>query len=144
MKKALPIVMLAAIAAAGCQSADPNVVAKEMCACMDPIKAKMSAKTEAIYIKASTNTATAQQVMQDELMAITDETERKKIANEMVESGTLMQGAKFQTCVNEIDKKHKVRKTEEKEKQAEVIAALEKQCPLAASLMKAGLQQMSK
>ncbi len=144
MKRALPIVMIAAIAVTGCQSADPKAVATEMCACMEPVKAKMSAKTEAIYTKAMKNPSTFQQVTQEEVMAIQDETEQQKVRNELIESTTLMQGAKFQTCITDIDKKHKVRKTEEKEKQKEVIGELEKQCPLAATLLRAGLQQQGK
>ncbi len=110
-----------------------------MCDCMDPAIRKLSPKARKLISKAFKE-KDAQTVLQQELLAIEDEGERSKLAEEFTKAGSLMQGSKMRTCLEDVDKKYRVRKSQEKEMQEKLIEELENQCSVGADIFKYSLK----
>ena len=139
MKKLVLVSGILGLLFSSCANADPKKMAADICTCMEPISKKLSPQSKRIVLKAFSS-KDFQNVLGQELVLIENEAEKQKVSDEITAAGTLMQGKKLENCLSDIDKKYTVLKTQEKQKQKEIVQELEKQCSIGASMFKYALQ----
>lgn len=139
MKKILISLSLFVFVLSSCGNADPKMMAADVCDCMEPALKKLSSKSKKIVLKAFKD-GDVQTVIQQEVMTIDDAEQQTKVNEEINAAGKLIQGNKMQSCLEDVDKKYKVYKSEEKKKQNEVVDEMEGECEVGAAIFKYGLK----
>jgi len=140
MKKIYLPVALLLLVLASCTNADPKKMAGDVCNCMDPAMSKLSSKSKKIIKKALKSDDT-ENTIQEEVTAIEDEDERTQVTEEIGAWGKALQSQKLQTCLADIDKKYKVKKSDEKKLQKQIATEMEGQCELGAYVFKYAIKQ---
>jgi len=144
MKKTFVPLLLILVISFGCSNADPKKMAESLCDCVQS-KKKISSEAKKIVLKAS-KTDDFQTSYQESLLAIEDETKRQEVQSEVSDMMEAFQSKKTRECAEEIDKKYKVYKSDEKETQQKLVEEMENVdgCEIYAAVVKAGLKKQGK
>ena len=141
MKKSFTPALLLAVILTACTNADPKQMANELCDCVQS-KKQVSSKAKKIIIKAA-NSSNFEETLEEELVAIEDESEMQEVSEDIQTIALAFQGEKVKDCAAEVDKKHRVSKRDEKEMQQKLVEEMDKldDCAVYAAFIKVGLKE---
>lgn len=143
MKKCfLPLWMFMGILSS-CTNANPKKMANELCDCIKS-KKQVGTKAKKIILKAA-ESSDFQATLQEEMAAIEDDTQREEVEEDITSVALAFQGQNVKKCAELVDKKYRVRKSNEAAMQKKLVDEMQMvdDCEVYAAFISAGLKKQS-
>ena len=141
MKKQIVPTLLLTVVLTACTNADPKVMARELCDCVQS-KEQVSTKAKKIILKAA-RASDFETAIEEELAAIEDEVILEEVRNDIQTVALAFDNKKVKDCAAEVDKKHRVSKRDEKQVQQKLVEEMENldDCAVFAAVVRIGLRE---